>query len=191
MQPVSLSGDRFVSMRTVIAGPRPAEVEALIERRKKLGQDRFDEIWKGDYHMNPSRYPFHGRIDVEVIRILGPWADRAGLLGLSNFNVGEADDFRVPDGGYLRSIPDNVWVPTAAIVVEILSPYDETLDKLPHYAAHGVEELLIVDPTTRAVRWFSLRDRGYNEVAASTLLGISATGLAGAIDWPTGPKLEP
>jgi hypothetical protein len=32
----------------------------------------------------------------------------------------------VPDGGYHRGVPSVLYVPTAAIVVEVLSPGDET-----------------------------------------------------------------
>ena len=41
-------------MRTVILGERPPAIEALIELRRVTGADRRDEIWDGDYHMNPA-----------------------------------------------------------------------------------------------------------------------------------------
>jgi Uma2 family endonuclease len=47
------------------------------------------------------------------------------------------------------------WRLTAALV-EILSPADETPAKLPFYAAHQVDELLIVDPQSRTVSWCAL-----------------------------------
>ncbi len=40
-------------MRTVVLGPPPAELEALIARRHSLGLDGSDEVWKGEYHMAP------------------------------------------------------------------------------------------------------------------------------------------
>jgi hypothetical protein len=52
---------------------------------------------------------------------------------------------------------DGLWHPTAALVIEILSPADETIGKLPFYAAHAVDEILIVDPTKREVNWLALR----------------------------------
>ena len=39
-----------------------------------------------------------------------------------------------------------MWLPTAALVVEVVSPGDETYDKLQFYACHNVDEVLIVDP---------------------------------------------
>jgi Uma2 family endonuclease len=49
-----------------------------------------------------------------------------------------------------------VYLPTAALVLEVVSPGDETWEKLGFYAAHGVEELLIVDPQEKAVSWIGL-----------------------------------
>jgi Uma2 family endonuclease len=43
-------------------------------------------------------------------------------------------------------------------VVEILSPYDETYQKLDWYAGVGVGEVLVVDPETRRVELFANRD---------------------------------
>jgi hypothetical protein len=36
-------------VRTVVLGPRPPEIEALIEGRRRLRQDGHDEIWQGDH----------------------------------------------------------------------------------------------------------------------------------------------
>jgi len=41
-----------------------------------------------------------------------------------------------------------VWHETAALAIEILSPND-TWEKLPFFAVHEVDELLIVDPDER------------------------------------------
>ncbi|MBO0835758.1 MAG: hypothetical protein J2P28_09590 [Actinobacteria bacterium] len=41
-------------MSTVVLDPVPAEVEELIERRRALGLDLFDEVWAGTYHMAPA-----------------------------------------------------------------------------------------------------------------------------------------
>lgn len=42
-------------------------------------------------------------------------------------------------------------------MIEILSPGDETYDKLAWYAGLGVGEILVVDPDTRAVELFAGR----------------------------------
>jgi Uma2 family endonuclease len=69
---------------------------------------------------------------------------------VSIFNPGEPDDDRVPDGGLFRPDPDEVYASTAALIVEVRSSGDDTREKVPFYAAHGVDEVLIVDPDESA-----------------------------------------
>ncbi|MGH9056701.1 MAG: Uma2 family endonuclease [Acidimicrobiales bacterium] len=175
-------------MRTVVLGPRPAELDALIARRKALGLDTFDEVWEGEYHMAPAANVAHGQVDEEVTVLLRPLARSAGLVGTGPFNLGRPDDFRVPDHGYHRGRPVGDFLPTAAIVVEILSPHDETWRKLDFYAAHHADELLIVSPKARTVTWLALRDGRYVEVDHSRLLGERSRDLADSIDWPEIPR---
>ena len=83
-----------------------------------------------------------------------------------------------------RGVPNEVFVPTAAIVVEVLSPHDETWEKFGFFARHGVEEACVVDPPGRQIRWFLLAGAGYEETGASPLLGVTAADLVARIDWP-------
>jgi Uma2 family endonuclease len=170
----------LADMRTVFVGTRPAELDALIASRRARGLDLFDEVWNGDYHMNPAPHPRHGNIDFQLAGLLAPLARSARLTGSGPFNLGTTDNYRVPDMGFVVSVPANVFVPTAALVIEIVSPGDESFDKLPHYAEFGVEEVVIIDPDTRSVRIF----RGTDEVDTSTVLGFTATWLTEQLDWP-------
>jgi Uma2 family endonuclease len=172
------------AMRTVVLGPRPAELEALVERRRALGQDLYDEVWEGEYHMAPAPHPWHGYLDQRLAVILEDLAGPSGLIVTGPFNLGAKDNFRVPDRGLHRKLPSTTFVPTAALVVEIVSPHDETWAKLGFYAEHGVDELLIVDPETRSVTWLDRGDDGYLEVADSRLLGVPVAQVADAIAWP-------
>jgi Uma2 family endonuclease len=171
-------------MHTVVLGPRPAELELLIERRKKLGIDLFDEVWEGSYHMAPAAHSSHGYIDRQLGIVLDPYARRASLIGTGPFNLGEADNYRVPDGAYHRTMPRSVWVDTAAIVIEVVSPDDETYEKFGFYFDHGVEELLIADPVRRSVTVWSRGPGGFVETSASALLELDATDLVNLITWP-------
>jgi Uma2 family endonuclease len=172
-------------MKTVILGEPPPEIAAFLARRRALDQDRFDEIWEGDYHVVPAPHPWHSHIDHQLTVLLNPFARTAGLVGLSEFNLGEKDNFRVPDAGYVRGgVPNQVFVATAAIVVEILSPHDETWEKFEHYARHAVEEILVIDPPARRVRVFALRGDTYEETDRSDLLVVTSTELEAGIDWP-------
>lgn len=69
-------------------------------------------------------------------------------------------------------------------MVEIVSPGDETWQKLPFYAARGVDEVLIVDPQERSVHWLGLVEGEYREVERSAVIALGAAELATLIDWP-------
>ncbi|MGI8938813.1 MAG: Uma2 family endonuclease [Iamia sp.] len=171
-------------MSTVFVGERPPEVDAWLQRRRELGQDLFDEVWEGSYHVAPAPHRRHGDIDDQVAFLLRPAALAAGLHPTGPCNLGVRDDYRVPDRAYLRSDQPLTYEPTAALVVEIHSPGDETYRKLDFYLACGVDELLVVDPQDRTVQWFARGDGAFVQTGASELIEITADGLAADIDWP-------
>jgi Uma2 family endonuclease len=175
------------AMRTVVLGERPVEVEHLLKRRRELGQDLFDEVWEGDYHIVPVARGRHGFLEDELASALRPAAKAANLVGTGPVNVGEPNDYRVPDRAYHRHFDSTaVYYPTAAIVVEIVSPYDETYAKFGFYAGHKVDEIITADPDERRVRCWRRDERGtdYAEADASALLDVSASELTAGIDWP-------
>jgi len=171
-------------VRTVVLGQRPAELEAFLDRRRALGQDVFDELWDGVYHVAPASHLWHGYVDHVLAQLLGPSARAAGLVGTGPFNLGTADDYRVPDRGYHRSLPSAVWVETAAIVVEVVSPDDETWAKFDFYAAHEIDEICTADAVAGRLQWFVRAGPAYAEAEASGLLGVTVDDLAGQIPWP-------
>ncbi|MGQ0617644.1 MAG: Uma2 family endonuclease [Acidimicrobiia bacterium] len=171
-------------MRTVFAGSPPAEIESWLEQRRALGQDLFDEVWEGDYHVVPGPHGRHGRIDHQLILIIGPRADAVGLFGSGPLNIGDPDNYRVPDAAYLSEPGPQLYSPSAAIVVEVVSPGDESRRKLGFYYSVGVEEVLIVDPDARTVEWFARGVDGFVPADDSQLLGLSAGDLTEALSWP-------
>jgi Uma2 family endonuclease len=171
-------------MQTVVLGPRPAELDALIERRKALGVDLHDEVWDGSYHMSPAAHPSHGYVDHQLAVALEPYAKNAGLVGTGPFNLGASDDYRVPDGGFHRSLPSEVWVPTVAIVVEVVSPDDETYAKFGFYFERGVDELIIADPAARTITFWSRNESEFVESPVSRLLALDVAHLTRLITWP-------
>jgi len=172
-------------MKTVVLGPRPQELEALIRRRRTLGLDGFDEVWEDIYHVAPAAHPAHGYVDHALAVLLDPYARAAGLIATGPFNLGSADDYRVPDHGYHRRLPDDIWVDSAAVVVEVVSPDDETYAKFGFYAAHRVEELIVADPHDKLVRCFGRHGDHYLEASGSNLLAVPADELTLGIHWPS------
>lgn len=174
----------LLSVQTLVLDPVPADFDALLERRRRLGIDLHDEVWQGVLHMVPAPHSAHGRLERRVARLLDAPADAAGLEASGPINIGSAEDYRVPDGALLEPGPDDVYLSSAALVIEIVSPNDETWAKLPFYADHGVRELLIVDPQERAVHWLALHGDRYEPIERSALIDLGAAELAGAIAWP-------
>ncbi len=174
-------------MPTLVMDPAPIELDALIEHRRRLGLDHYDEVWEGVLHMNPPPTGEHQYVLQQLAELLSPLARRAGLVPVVNeFGLGREgkDNYRVPDGGLHRTLPRGVFQRTAALVIEIVSPGDESWDKLPFYAIHDVDEVLIVDPQARSVSWLGLVEGEYRPIERSGLVALEAQGLAEQIDWP-------
>ncbi len=162
----------------------PPIVEDWLAQRRALGQDRYDEVWEGEYHVAPAPHWRHARVEDEIAAVLRPSASHAGLSGGSACNIGAPDDYRVPDRAYLRAGTGGMWNPTAAIVVEVVSPDDESRRKLGFCFRAGVREVLLVDPDRHTAKWLVRGDDRFEPADGSILLGVSGSDLAAAIDWP-------
>jgi Uma2 family endonuclease len=163
--------------------------QALLDERRSKGLDRSDEMWEGELHMVPPPTEDHQALGAELFLILGPIAKEKGLLprydptGL--FRPGVDDDWRVPDQMYApperrsrRGIEGD-----ASLVVEILSPNDETYTKLDWYAEVGVGEVLVIEPETRRVELFANRDGRMIPVEPAVVecLGVRAETVDGTL----------
>jgi Uma2 family endonuclease len=164
----------------------PEELRALDERRRRSGLHRLDEVWEGVLHIVPAPSGEHADITQQLaVALDGPARAAGHFPTMGEFNVGDSEyDFRVPDGGIHRTRPHGMWFPTVALVVEVRSPGDETWEKLPFYAARNVDELLMVDPSERAVYWRALSNGEYREIERSSLIDLGPAELADQIDWP-------
>lgn len=173
------------NMRVLALDSSLPEIAALLESRRISGRDRSDEMWDGVLHLSPHANVRQARLSQQLAELLGPLARGAGLVpAVAEFNLGDSgQDFRVPDGGLLRDRIDHLYVPSAALVIEIRSADDESWEKLPFYAAHQVDEVLIIDPDTRGVHWLALQDGAYVDTDTSALIDLSAARLTAALEW--------
>ena len=136
--------------------------------------------------MNPPPPLEHQVILQQLAELLGQLARQAGLMPvIHEFGLGEGkDNYRVPDGGLHRPGAAGVWQSTAAVVIEIVSPSDESWAKLSFDAAHDVDEVLIIDRREHSVAWLGLADGQYRPIERSGLIDLCSDQLAERIDWP-------
>jgi len=178
-------------MQTLIPDPLPAEVEALLERRREWGADHHDEVWEGVLHMTPPPSSRHEWIVAQLEQLLWAPARGRGLVPLGAAGIGVTDDHRVPDLTLLLPPVQPQWQPTAALVVEVLSWREPASKKLDFYAAHHVDELVVIDPGERTIRWLALREGAYEPVERSAVIDSGTAELAARLDWNPLPGAEP
>jgi Uma2 family endonuclease len=131
----------------------------ILERRKRLGLDRWDEMWNGVLHMPPMPNRDHQYFEWSLETFVRYyWARPGGAQVYHGVNLasigGWPGDYRVPDIILLTperfAIDKNEYFEGAPdVVVEIHSPGDETYDKLPFYRDLEVPEVWIIDRDTK------------------------------------------
>lgn len=175
----------LLGMPTLVLDPQPAWVERLLDERRRSGAARRDEVWEGVLHVIPPPSVEHERLAHGLHVLLDPHAADAKLVVVGTVGIGIEDDYRVPDLALLRPGYEPQWNRTAALIVEIASARDDSWEKLPFYARHQVDEVLLVVPAERRIQWLSLEADGeYRPLERSRLLGISTTELAAQLTWP-------
>src|ERR687893_752317 len=149
----------------------------LLEERRRRGADRWDEMWQGELHMVPPPAERHQSLGSVLLALLLPIARERGLKVAYEIGLfAAADDYRVPDLGVYR--PDQAsergLEDAAELVVELVSPGDESRAKLPWYAARA-REVLLVDRDTLAVELHGSGEDGPEGVggARSEVLGVT------------------
>lgn len=137
--------------------------ESLLRDRRLMGLDLFDEVWEGVLHMVPPPSAWHQRFGTELLVALVPLAKAKGLValyetGLYRPEAGERD-YRTPDLIFARQehLSKRGVEGKAELVIEILSPGDESREKLPFYESAGVGEVVLVDPESRELELYALR----------------------------------
>jgi Uma2 family endonuclease len=149
--------------------------DELLEERRRLGLDRRDEMWDGVLHMVPPASSAHNELNSDLAEIFGRAARARGLRrftepGVFDPAVADMTSYRVPDLGYARAedVSARGIEGRAVLVVEVLSPRDESYEKLAFYRRVGVEELLYVDSTTKAFEVRRPADEGWIVIGADS-----------------------
>ena len=159
----------------------PADETRIIDRRRDLGHDRFDEVWEGVYLMSPLANNEHQQIVSAFDRCFGVViADSGRGIVQPGANVSDraadwSQNYRCPDVVvYLNStsaIDHNThWQGGPDFAVEVVSQYDRSRQKFDFYAKVNTRELLIVDRYPWALELDHLNEGGtYDLVGRSTL----------------------
>lgn len=137
--------------------------QEVIDRRRRLGLDRWDEVWEGVYHMAPPPDEEHQVVTDSLFGTLWSYILRH-KLGVIRSNKAIRDmrhpeqDYRIPEWIFFRSGRESMlkggWYveegPDAAL--EVVSPGDETDEKIPFYEKMGLGEMLRVERDSRRVQ---------------------------------------
>jgi Uma2 family endonuclease len=154
--------------------------EELIADRRARGIDGFDEVWDGVYVMAPLANDEHQEIVagfvallVNVVKLTGLGEVRPGA-NISNLRSDWTRNFRVPDvlvflKGTAAENRDSHWVGGPDFAIEIVSPGDQSREKLAFYSEVGVRELLIIDRDPWQLELFRLEAGVLKSAAIATV----------------------
>lgn len=137
--------------------------DELVRERKRLGADRYDEVWDGVYVMPSMPSLEHQELVHDLDAIFDEVVVRAGLgkvypgVNVSDRGRDWKKNFRVPDLVAVlknsRAIRHSIHIQGGPdFLVEIESPGDDTEEKVPFYGKLGVRELLIIHRDKRTLR---------------------------------------
>jgi Uma2 family endonuclease len=178
-------------MRALIVAPDPE----WLEERRRFGVDGQDEVWDGVLHVPPDPTNDHQRFEGLLEYVLRPLVVARGLEIYHQISIFDPRDhkrnYRRPDITVIDPVhllPRGTEGPVA-LAIEVLSPDDESREKLPYYAARGVQELWLVDPATRAFEVYTLRGAEYFAIVANASGVVRAPALGLELSVISGPKL--
>jgi len=170
------SGEYAGTVRALILGSSSAgPLKEMLDRRHSWGADRHDEVWRGVLHLDLLRT--HADLAQQLGELLSPQARTAGMtVAMGECNFGEAEHDAHELDGALR-------LTSAQLVVEIVTPDQDSWEKLSFYAVHHINEVVIVDPAERAVHWLMLAEPGgYQAVERSGLIDLDPFKLADQLE---------
>lgn len=173
---------------------QPAMIpESMLEERRRLGHDRFDEVWEGVLHMVPPASLPHMRTETDLENALRKIVSSRDLhvvheAGLYDPATPGHKNYRQPDVMVFSAAyaSERGVEGRAELVIEIVSPNDESRQKIPFYAAMGVKEVWLLDPRARTIEVFSglsrIEPQGAVIQAPALALALSIDGSTLRID---------
>lgn len=189
MLPAGGSASRRYTDGVAVLHMTSDSLQSLVLHRRRTGTGRLDECWEGVWHLtDPGRT--HQRLAGQIYRVHAEVVEDAGRgsawisINVTDREVRWLENHRCPDGAVILPGNQGRWIGernAAAfwggpdLVLEILSPGDDSYEKLPFYAERGVREVLIVDPETRRPELWRLEGRVLRVVTGAQVSEV--TGL--------------
>ena len=180
------------TMRALLVVP---DQEWLDDRRRR-GIDGQDEVWDGVLHVPPEPTTDHQSFEGHLEFVLRPLVVSRGLEIFHQVSIVDPRDhlknYRIPDLLIVdpRYVLKRGTEGPVVLAVEVLSPNDESREKIPYYASRGVKELWLVDPETRAIEVYVLRGAAYFTALPDRAGVIRAPALDLELSVVAGPKLR-
>jgi Uma2 family endonuclease len=156
--------------------------DELIEERKRIGADRYDEVWDGVYVMPSMPTLKHQELVSDLDAVFTEVVKRAGLgkvypgVNVSDRGADWKQNYRVPDLVVIlknsRAVSHSTHVQGGPdFLIEIESPGDDSEEKFPFYGQIGVREMLLIHRDRRTLRLLRLQGRELVLVPASPVQG--------------------
>jgi len=153
---------------------------SLIKDRQARGIDHYDEVWEGVYVMSPAPNNEHQDLVGGFIHLLRTVIDENNLgKVLPGTNITDQTDdwtknYRCPDvvvflNDTQAEDRDTHWLGGPDLAIEIVSPGDQTREKISFYEKVGTRELLIVDRDPWQLELYRLTDKKLALVGTSSL----------------------
>lgn len=179
-------------MRALLLDPDPK----WLEERRRLGHDRFDEVWDGVLHVVPSPTTTHHRFERSLERVLAPIVEPLGYEVFREHDLLDRergpDNYRQPDIAIVSpaDVIERGINGHAELVIEIRSPNDESYEKIPFYEMCNIPEYWIVEPVTRIFEVLVLRSGRYAAVQPDASGVVLAPRFGLRLSVVDGPKLH-
>ena len=166
-----------------------ARYKTLYEALEALPECLIGEILDGQLHTMPRPRPPHAVAASKLTaKLMGPYADGAGgpggwwIVVEPEIHFIRKTEVLVPDlAGWRRErmpeLPSDYFDLAPDWVCEILSPSTRSKDreiKMPIYARYGVAHAWLIDPRTRVLEAYELRDAGWTEIGVYNADDVAA-----------------
>jgi Uma2 family endonuclease len=180
----------------------PTALKFTYEDYCLLPEDRRYEVIDGEPFVTPAPTLMHQAVKMRLVRILEDFVAASGSgvvldapvdVLLSRHDIFQPDILLVSGGR--RGVLGEKYVDGAPdLVVEVLSPSTESRDrdaKAKRYAAFGVREMWLVDPTAKTIEILVSSEESFSGEALYGQADFVRSVILSGLEFPAGPLFRP